>query len=285
MRRFEYDEAALKTYLPLYPCVSYGNPDNTGDGIRMAVGAGADLWHMAILGGSWKARFPDFPTAFGVGFGESSLIVDQSATRFAAETQLGGYDGIWNAVQYDPANNTWPRIPAYLIFDEKRRLDSRLVPTAFGAAGPIGMYAWSEDNSAEIERGWITRANTIAGLASKLDLDADTLDRETVKFNNYARRGEDADFGRAAESMLPVDQPPYYAMLLWPGLNNTFGGPRRNARAQIIDLHGEPIPRLYSAGELGSVYVQYPQGGANLGECIAFGRIAGERAADLKVWG
>jgi len=35
---------------------------------------------------------------------------------------------------------------------------------------------------------------------------------------------------------------------------------------------------------LGSIFVQYPQGGANIGECIAFGRIAGERAAALKPW-
>jgi predicted oxidoreductase len=84
--------------------------------------------------------------------------------------------------------------------------------------------------------------------------------------------------------MVPVDTAPYYAMQLWPGLNNTLGGPRRNARAEIVGLDGKAIPRLFSAGELGSIYVLYPQGGANLGECIAFGRIAGENASDLEPW-
>ena len=57
-----------------------------------------------------------------------------------------------------------------------------------------------------------------------------------------------------------------------------------NAKAQVMHVTGKPIPRLYSAGELGSVYVFYPQGGANLGECIAFGRIAGEQAARQDAW-
>jgi succinate dehydrogenase/fumarate reductase flavoprotein subunit len=51
-----------------------------------------------------------------------------------------------------------------------------------------------------------------------------------------------------------------------------------------VDVFGQPIPRLYAAGELGSIYVQYPQGGANVGECFAFGRIAGEQAAALEPW-
>ena len=35
-----------------------------------------------------------------------------------------------------------------------------------------------------------------------------------------------------------------------------------------------PIPNLYSAGEFGSVWCDMYNGGGNLGECCAFGRIA-----------
>ena len=38
---------------------------------------------------------------------------------------------------------------------------------------------------------------------------------------------------------------------------------------------GTPIPRLYSAGELGSIYSYLYQGTGNIGECLAFGRIPG----------
>ena len=61
---------------------------------------------------------------------------------------------------------------------------------------------------------------------------------------------------------------------------NTQGGPRRNSKAQILRADGLPVPRLYSAGELGSVLGKlYPAAGGNLSECIAFGRIAGENAS------
>jgi predicted oxidoreductase len=97
-------------------------------------------------------------------------------------------------------------------------------------------------------------------------------------FNASCAAGMDR-LGRPLATMAPLVQPPFYGVPLWPSLNNTFGGPRRNARAQIVDVHGQPISRLYSARELGSIFVQYPQSGANLGKCIAFGRIAGENAA------
>lgn len=79
--------------------------------------------------------------------------------------------------------------------------------------------------------------------------------------------------------MVPVTTGPFYAVPLYPGGPNTQGGPRRNAKAQVLRPDGTPIPRLYSAGELGSIYgVQYP-GGGNVGECFAFGQIAGKNAA------
>ena len=65
---------------------------------------------------------------------------------------------------------------------------------------------------------------------------------------------------------------------------NTQGGPKRNVKAQIVDPDDKPIPRLYSAGELGSMYSFLYNGGGNVGECLAFGRIAGRNAAAEKPW-
>ncbi len=70
-----------------------------------------------------------------------------------------------------------------------------------------------------------------------------------------------------------------YAMALVLASLNTRGGPVRNERAEVIDTQGMAIPCLYSAGELGSIYAYRYQAGANLGECFAFGRIAGRNAA------
>ena len=65
----------------------------------------------------------------------------------------------------------------------------------------------------------------------------------------------------------------------------TQGGPRRNERAQIVRPDSTPIPRLYSSGELGSIYSYLYQGTGNLGECLAFGRIAGRNAVAETPWG
>lgn len=66
---------------------------------------------------------------------------------------------------------------------------------------------------------------------------------------------------------------------------NTQGGPRRNEKAQIVRPNGAPIPRLYSSGELGSIYSYLYQGTGNLGECLAFGRVAARNAVAEIPWG
>lgn len=45
-----------------------------------------------------------------------------------------------------------------------------------------------------------------------------------------------------------------------------------------------PIPRLYSAGELGSIYGYLYQGTGNIGECLAFGRICARNAVAESPW-
>ena len=84
--------------------------------------------------------------------------------------------------------------------------------------------------------------------------------------------------------MMPIDTPPYYIGEIWPMVSNTQGGPVHNARRQIMDVFGRPIPRLYSAGELGSAFGFLYLSGGNLSECVVGGRIAGRGAAALKPW-
>jgi succinate dehydrogenase/fumarate reductase flavoprotein subunit len=143
-------------------------------------------------------------------------------------------------------------------------------------------YIWSKDNSAEIEKGWIKKADTISELAEKIGRDPKVLEETVSRYNRYCEAGEDPDFGREAKLLLPIKTPPYYAMEQTPAVLNTQGGPRRNKHAQIVDPNGDPIPRLYSAGELGSIYGNCYNGGGNNGENMAFGQIAGRNAAAEK---
>jgi 3-oxosteroid 1-dehydrogenase len=72
---------------------------------------------------------------------------------------------------------------------------------------------------------------------------------------------------------------------MYPGCYNTFGGPKRSAKGQVVDTFDKPIPRLYSAGELGSILgFLYAGGGWNLCEVVVSGQIAGKYAAAEAPW-
>ncbi|MFC1958964.1 FAD-dependent oxidoreductase [Chloroflexota bacterium] len=295
---FEFNEWMKENYLRVYPAYFTGNPGNTGDGINMAMEVGAALWHMNKS--SWRAilKFPDYPTAFSTRLHETfSIFVDKRGKRFTNERYKGHSFG-YELTNYDCYALCYPKVPCYWIFDEKRRALAPLAGDG-GACNPPGgvmgdiFYLWSGDNKKEIDRGWIMKANTIEELANKILADSDNSDlmspsvlRATIKkYNDYCQKGEDLDFHKPKQWLQPIEDPPYYAVKLWPGGPNTQGGPRRNVRGQVVHPDNAPIPRLYSAGELGSFYnMLYPVGGGNLAECLAFGRISGANAAAEKVW-
>jgi predicted oxidoreductase len=64
-------------------------------------------------------------------------------------------------------------------------------------------------------------------------------------------------------------------------ISNTQGGPVHDTHSRIIDVYGQPIPRLYAAGELGSSFGHLYLSGGNIAECFVTGRIAGRHVAQL----
>ncbi len=294
---FEFNEWMKENYLRVSPICFTGNPGSTGDGIVMAQEIGASLWHMNSC--SWRVtmKFPDHPIAFATQRHESaSIFVDRRGKRFVNELfklhSLG-----YELTNYDSYALCYPKVPCYWIFDEKRRA---LCPAASvqGACNPPGgvmgdiHYVWSEDNRKEIERGWIKKANTIDELAALIQADPDNggllgrseLQTTIRQYNDYCRRGEDPDFKKPKEFLQPLEDPPYYLIKLWPGGPNTNGGPRHNVRGQVVRPDNTPIPRLYCAGELGSIWSMLYQAGGNITECVVSGRICGANAAAEKPW-
>ena len=116
------------------------------------------------------------------------------------------------------------------------------------------------------------------------DRDADALAETVNSFNTYCAAGEDLEFGRPAEFLGPVETPPFYAIPMYAGGPNTKGGLMADAQRYVVDWKGDPIPRLFTAGEVSSAYKNLYQAGGNLGECVAFGRVAGRNAAGLEPW-
>jgi succinate dehydrogenase/fumarate reductase flavoprotein subunit len=206
-------------------------------------------------------------------YNESFIYVDQQGKRFLNELGLDNHSLPWPFRQFDPVLAGYPRSPGYFIFDENARLAGPVAKDALGYNRRE--WQWSEDNSAEVERGWIAKGDTPEELAAVLGIDGSTLAETFHRYNESAKNGYDPEFGRAAELTPPLE-PPLYGIALWPCLLNTQGGPRHVANWQVVDYRGEPIPGLFTAGELGSIWTDLYPGGGNLIEAIVSGRIAGK---------
>jgi succinate dehydrogenase/fumarate reductase flavoprotein subunit len=286
---FEFDFEMQKQFLPGWPIYGQGTPGNTGDGIRMAQQAGAALWHMnnplSGLGGLVVPEFAPVVIPINV-VGQGYIRVDKSGKRFMSETRPSRHGfGVKEFVLYfDGVTGDFTRLPCYVIFDETSRLRGPLSSSGrrFGWFGWFSGYEWSKDNSKEIDKGWIVRGETAAELAGKLGMKPDDLSSTITAYNADCKSCVDPEFGRDEKTLVPLDRPPYYAVKLYPTMVNTQGGPRRNSRCQVVDPFGQPIPRLYSAGEMGSFWGWMYNGGGNNAECLCTGQIAARNLVAMK---
>ena len=274
---FEYDQTMHLNYLG-QAYFAMCNPGNTGDGIRLAAEIGADLWHMSATALTFGYKFPEF--VFGIKQAMPSpgfIYVDQTGKRFMDEPGTDSHL-MWAPTSHiDTKTLQKPRIPSYVIFDEDTRVRGAIASTQQGKVSDY--HQWSPDNSVEIRKGWIKAAENIADLAHQISIRPDLLQTTVAQYNLQCVGGYDPEYGRAPDTLVPLGRPPYHAVAMWPCLFNTQGGPKRNARAQVLDVRGNPIKRLYSAGELGSLWHRNYPGAGNVSEALAFGRIAGKNAA------
>jgi 3-oxosteroid 1-dehydrogenase len=304
---YEYNDQLKLNSLYGGPRYFYGPESNTGDGVLMAMAAGADLWHMNCTSQHYGMAYKDFPVAFNLANGarpfrrSSYLVVDQYGRRYFDES-YNGHSAYSYFIFFDPLIGACPRIPSYLVFDESLRLMGRPLSGSrgpngglIGAAAAKYGYFWSDDQSREIAHGWIMKADTIEQLVqtirsrqgpndvvaypSTVQMSPQVLARSIAAFNQFAKQGSDPEFGRPAALLAPLATPPFYATEVWPVGPNTQGGPKFDSRGRVLDVYRKPIPRLYKCGELGSIYGKRYTGGGNIAELLAFGRIAGRNAA------
>lgn len=84
---------------------------------------------------------------------------------------------------------------------------------------------------------------------------------------------------KVLKKSLKLDNPPYYAVKVSPGIHHTMGGVKINEKAQVIDKNGNIIKGLYAAGEVtGGIHGTNRLGGNALSDLGTFGRIAGKNA-------
>jgi succinate dehydrogenase/fumarate reductase flavoprotein subunit len=277
---FENNGDMIRTYLGLPYATPWGTPANTGDGIRLAQALGADLANMYQYMPFFGIKIPgrvtgEFAQPAGIGF----MNVRKDGRRFMDETlpYRHGKSTIGGKLEFYPHHAMWT------VLDEDVRLAGPMTMTRDQFAGgwlkQVDRYDWSDDNSVEIENGWIARADSLRELADKLGVDPDGLQDEVARFNAFAENGEDPLFGRAGAAMAPIKRPPFYGYQWGNLIINTMGGLRKDGQARVRHVDGRPIPGLYCAGEIASTYTWALSGGQSIGDALSFGRIAGRNAA------
>lgn len=272
---FENNAEMVETYLGLSDVSIMGSLYNTGDGIKMAMEVGADLWHMNVwegMGGSLGgvtaiipedqqvSTYANYMPPCNTG---SVMLIAGDGSRFLNEAEFTRHGHIKHGDAWE--NPHYPQ-HMYLLMSAENYQTALAYQVAF------------PENYEYTYTG-----NTIEELAAAIGADAATLADTVAKFNTYAETGVDVEFGRSAESMkaFPAEGP-YYAVKMVPQMLNTQGGAKRNENAEVLSVEGTPIPHLYSAGEFGGICSLHYQGGGNIAECIIFGQIAGTNAAAAK---
>ena len=132
-----------------------------------------------------------------------------------------------------------------------------------------------------LKRGHVKAYTTLRDLAAAYDMPHDRLEATVEDYHRATEKGRPDPFGKPLkQGAKPLVAPPFYAIRLWPKVHYTSGGIGINAKAQVLDLHQRPIPRLYAAGEVcGGIHGASRLGSCALAECLVFGRIAGQQAA------
>lgn len=290
---FEHNAELKRHFLRGPSLYTYGTPGNTGDGLRMAMLAGADLrnlnelWAITVykaegeraraggeamsLNGQVEKRSP------------GCIAVNRYGMRFCNEA--GPYDTSWSVytVRENSGLLEYRNLPAFHIFDYKVRRDATIAGRSVQQPLP----------------DWVQRADSLPELARILGIDAANLQNTVRQFNRYARQGRDPLFHRGIgnydrranpavrSTLAPVEEPPFFGAEVAPADSGTCGGPRVNRHAQVLDPFGEVIERLYASGNcsgVGAPGTGYAGGGGTIGPAMSFAYIAGRHASALRPW-
>lgn len=253
-----------------------GTRYNTGDGIQMALDAGA------VAHGNWSSCHAVFYDVNAPELGDLDrlnqqknyfhlgLVVNVDGKRFVDEGldfRNYTYSGMGAKVLQQPSGVAWQ------LFDQHSH---DLLPDEY-----------------RVRQATRIQADTLEELAGKLEgINANAL-LETLREYNAAVRRE-VPFnpavrdGRSTTGLAipksnwanPLEKPPFVAYAVTCGITFTFGGLKVNRGAEVLDEADQPLPGLYAAGELvGNLYYVKYAGGAGLTSGSVLGRIAGAAAA------
>lgn len=270
---FEWDRNLVRSFIG-YDVVPVSAPTNAGDGLRMALEAGAAVANMRSYFGTAVAYDSTLPAdgtpsaqagqaGLPIRTHAAALIVNGRGERFLNEhTRYNDFPKVFG--NFDARGPGLPNLgAAWLIFDATARSQTAVLSAAPGGPDPE----------------WLHPSADLGELAERLDIDTATLTATIEEYNRLAACGEDPQFGR--RSLAPVESAPYYALRLHPGTLSTTGGPRISGHGEVLRHDGTPLPGLYAAGTVaaGVFGYLYPSGGSPIAMAMTFGFLAGRHAA------
>ncbi|MDO4493057.1 MAG: FAD-dependent oxidoreductase [Clostridia bacterium] len=225
---------------------------NVGDGLIMAEAIGAKNTKAPGL----QLVYCSYDCYAGINE-ESGLIVTDTGDRVVNE---------W----------TYQSHVANALADAKSHFGFYIAAKKDGyAVEPYPMIQWG------VTMEQVPHAATIEELATLIGMEPEKLAATVARYNELCAAGEDADFGKPAEFMIPVEGDEYYAFRMTPGSSVTFGGLSIDKDAHVLDVNDKPIPGLYAAGEVaftGLFDAEYPCCGMAIGSAVWFGRTAAGNA-------
>lgn len=185
--------------------------------------------------------------------GGGAILVNQQGQRFFNEMETRD--------KVSASIIGLPEKYAYIVFDEQVRAKNK-------AADEY------------LSRGFVVSAASPRELADKLAIDADVLQTTLERYNQFVEKQHDDDFGRQTALRHPLNQGPFYAIRIAPGVHHTMGGVVINTDTAVLDRKKRVIRGAFAAGEVvGGIHGGNRIGGNAIADIIVFGIQAGRNAA------
>jgi len=262
---FGYDRARMAAIGPGFDKIKViVSPGHTGDGHGMAEALGGRFMHMQPdylrpsigIHVSSKSAHSSLPA---LSYG--AIVVNKLGSRFVDES-----------LESRSLGTATQRQPDQIVFEI---FDQKVLDSLHSAEG-------AHAREAAVKR--LIKAETVAELASKIAVPPEALKKTLARYNDYADKGQDADFGRthltqAGGALTSIDSPPFYAFETSPSLVGTYGGIAVDEEMHALSNDGI-IPGLFGAGEIvGGFHGAGYHTGSALAKALVFGRIAGRNCA------
>ena len=256
---------------------------NVGDGHNMAAWAGG-----AFQEGPWPTMMhPQAAATFHGPF----LFVNPDGKRFMNEATWvqgkclgvmynGGADHAWSIFDANWQNDLLGSLEhgGGMFWDTFRPYGSDYQAAVDGHTKTV------ENGLTEVP-DYYKRADTLEELAELIEVDPTELKATVERYNKLCKAGEDTDFFKENHFLFPIEQGPFTACMVAPGLLSVVGGIHISDNFEVLNENDEPIPGLYAIGNCaGDIYaVDYPiniQGNSH-GRCLVQGKCLGEQLAGV----